>query len=160
MKQDLIEAIESNDIDRLKELIGKNADINVIDDYGDPLLIIALHKKYFEIFRNLVQFGVNVNLKDKKGQTALHHAAANGYFDIAELLIANYGSLAEIDIYGNQPLWTAVFNVKKDLAGLNIVELYLKNGANKNHKNNAGRSPLDFANQVKFEPLLEVLQKY
>ncbi|MBN8671475.1 MAG: hypothetical protein J0L80_12360 [Chitinophagales bacterium] len=58
------------------------------------------------------------------------------------------------DIYGNNCLWTAVFNAK---GKYEIVELYKKSGANVNSRNNAGRSPLDFAQQINDYKLIEVL---
>jgi ankyrin repeat protein len=62
------------------------------------------------------------------------------------------GQLNISDNYGNQPLWTAVFNVKGKDDRLPLVELFLMYNADKNHKNKAGKSPLDFTLQVKYEP--------
>ena len=158
MNQELFSAIENNDTSTFNKLLGQNSELNIVDKYGDPLITLALHKNNHDIVKLLIQKYIDVNLSDAKGQTALHHAASKGLFEISSLLLENGGDLSIQDEYGNQPLWTAVFNVKKDLTGLNVVELFLKNGANKNHKNNSGKSPLDFANQVKFAPLLEVLE--
>lgn len=158
MNQELFSAIENNDTSTVNKLLGQYSELNIFDKYGDPLITMALHKNNQDIVKMLIHKDIDVNLCDSKGQTALHHAASKGLFEISKLLLEHGGDLSIHDEYGNQPLWTAVFNVKKDLTGLNVVELFLKNGADKNHKNNAGRSPLDFANQVKFAPLLKVLE--
>ena len=52
------------------------------------------------------------------------------------------------------------FTVGGGISSVEDVNVLLQNGADKNHKNDAGRSPLDFAYQVKYEPLLEILNKY
>lgn len=109
----------------------------------------------------LLSAGIDVNLRDKEtGATALHYCATYNYFDLARKIIEHGGDLSVEDDYGNQPLWTAVFNVRGDLQKLAIVELFLKSGAQKNNKNKAGRSPVDFANQVKDLVLIEMLDSY
>ena len=42
---------------------------------------------------------------------------------------------------------------------IRLVKLFLQFGADKNYKNLAGRSPLDFAIQVQYLPLLELLEQ-
>jgi ankyrin repeat protein len=157
--RNIIQAMENHQNELLKKIVSVEQIKNVVDDYGDPLLVKALHVKNIDAAKILVQL-VNVNLKDSKGQTALHHCGYYGNYTIALEILNNGGDLNINDIYGNQPLWTAVFNVKKDLRGLDVVDLFLKMGANKNHKNVAGKSPMDFALQVNFIPLLEILNKY
>jgi uncharacterized protein len=49
------------------------------------------------------------------------------------LIIGNGGRLYIADNYGNEPLWSVVFNVKGKEERLPLVELYLMHGANKNH---------------------------
>jgi ankyrin repeat protein len=157
--RDIVKAIEGNQNELLKAIISVEEIESVVDEYGDPLLVKALHCKNINALEILIPL-VNVNLKDSKGQTVLHHCGYYGNYPIALDVLNIGGDLSICDEFGNQPLWTAVFNVKKDLRGLDVVELYLKWGANKYHKNDAGKSPLDFALQVNFAPLLEVLNKY
>ena len=156
--RDIIKLIEKNQNSQLEEMLSEMNAKNLVDDYGDPILIKALHVKNIEAAKLLAKY-VDVNLKDAKGQTALHHCGYYRNYAVAVEVLKYKGNLDIEDAFGNQPLWTAVFNVKKNLRGLDVVQLYLDNGANKNHKNKSDRSPLDFALQVKFAPLLEVLQK-
>ncbi len=157
--RNIVQAMENHQNDLLKQIISVEQIENIVDEYGEPLLVKALHVNNIEAAQILVQL-VNVNLRDSKGQSALHHCGYYGNFKIALEVLNNGGDLNINDIYGNQPLWTTVFNVKKDLKGLDVVDLFLQRGANKYHKNDAGKSPLDFALQVNFGPLLEVLNKY
>ena len=53
-------------------------------------------------------------------------------------------------------MWTAVFNCKGKY--YDIVELFMKYNPDIHTKNNAGRSPLDFAIQVGNEKLIKMLK--
>lgn len=59
-----------------------------------------------------------------------------------------------VDIYGNNPLWYAVFNAHDDYK---IIELFMEYGADTTTKNNAMRSPLDFARQIGDDVVIEIL---
>lgn len=159
-KKSLADYVEKNDASNVKKLLNEGIYIEQFE-YDKSALHIACVSNAINAAKVLIEAGINVNLKDKiTGATSLHYCAVYNYFDMASLILENNGKLNVQDNFGNEPLWTAVFNVRGSINKLPIVELFLKNGANKNHKNNAGRSPLDFANQVKFVPLLEVLNKY
>lgn len=61
-----------------------------------------------------------------------------------------------IDCYGNNPLWYAVFNANDDYC---LVKLLVKYGADALSKNNAMRSPLDFAKQIEDTEMINILAK-
>jgi len=156
----ILDLIYNDEFDVKKQKI-ETSDLNIVDKEGDNALHFAVLKKNKEIVKLLLRNDWNVNSLNKKGKSALHHAADLNLTEIAQILIEKNADLGISDIYGNQPLWTAAFNAADGkMNKLPIVELFLKNGADKNHKNHADRSPLDFANQVSFLPLLEVLAKY
>jgi uncharacterized protein len=119
-------------------------DLNAVGEYGRTLLheAIAFHK--IEIAEALVARGVAVNAQDSKGQTALHYAATFGRPDLARHILETGGDPNIVDKFGNNPLWTAAVAPKKDYA---LVKLLADHGADPRHKNNAGRSVLDFAKQ-------------
>lgn len=159
-KTSLADYTERNDASNVKKLLNAGSDIEQFE-YDKSALHIACVSNAISAAKVLIEAGINVNLQDKiTGATPLHYCAVYNYFDMASLILENNGKLDVSDNFGNEPLWTAVFNVRSFIEKLPIVELFLKNGANKNHKNNAGRSPFDFVNQVKFAPLLEILNKY
>ncbi len=155
-----LELIYKNDVDAVEKII-KSIDLAQVDSVGDNALHIAILKKNVLIVDMLLAKGVNVNHQNKDGKVPLHYVAENNLLEVAKKLLRHGAKLDKEDKFGNQPLWVAVFSAADgDSVKLPLVELYLKHGADKKHKNNAGRSPLDFANQVKFAPLLEVLNKY
>ena len=159
-KHSLIDYAEQNNTKEIQELLESSANINQLE-YNRSALHAACISNATDAAELLIEKGIDVNLKDKiSGATALHYCAVYNFFEIANMILKNKGKLNIADNYGNQPLWTAIFNVKGKDERLPLVELYLMYGANKNHKNNAGKSPLDFANQVKYQSLLELLDKY
>jgi|KBSMisStandDraft_5_1062788.scaffolds.fasta_scaffold525230_2 ankyrin repeat protein len=156
----IIELIYNGDFNAAKQRI-ESTDLTLVDKEGDTALHIGVIKNNEEIVKLLLQSNCNVNAQNKKGKVPLHYAAELNLIEIAKLLIEMNADLGISDNYGNQPLWTAIFSAADGQTNkLPIVELFLQNGADKNHKNDAGRSPMDFANQVKHEPLLEILNKH
>jgi len=143
---------------RLKdyETFVKNLDdVSVLNEEGQTLLHEAAAYDSDECAREIVNKGGDVDALDVKGMTPLHYAAANGSAQVADILVKSGANLAISDKFGNEPLWTAVFNAR---GNYEIVKLFVDNGANPNHKNNAGRSPVDFANQIKDSGLIAILE--
>lgn len=160
MIKSLVDYAEKNEVEKLRELLNEDIDINVFEE-DRTALHSACVTNAIDAARILIAEKIDVNLQDRiTNAVPLHYCAVYNYLDMASLILDNGGRLDISDMYGNEPLWTAVFNVKGKPDRLALVELFLKAGADKNHKNNANRSPVDFANQVKFIPLLEVLSEY
>lgn len=104
--------------------------------------------------REIVNRGADLNAIDANGMTPLHYSAANGSTRVAEILVGSGASLSVSDKFGNEPLWTAVFNAR---GNYEIVSLFVRNGANPKHENKAGRSPVDFAKQIRDPGLTDIL---
>jgi ankyrin repeat protein len=158
--ESLVNYAEQNDTKKIQELLESSANINQFE-HRKSALHAACVSNAIDAAELLIKSRIDVNLRDElTGATALHYCAVYNLFEIANEILKNKGNLDIVDNYGNQSLWTAVFNVKGKDERLPLVELYLMYGANKNHKNKAGRSPLNFAEQVMYEPLLKLLNKY
>ena len=69
-------------------------------------------------------------------------------------LVKNRAKVNVTDCYGNNPLWYAVFNANNDYR---LVKLLVKYGADALSKNNAMRSPLDFAKQIEDTEMINIL---
>ena len=159
-KMSLADYAGRNEVEKIKNLLDAGNDVNEID-YDKSALHSACVSNAINAAELLISRGINVNVHDNiSGASPLHYCAVYNNFEIARLILENGGEVNVVDKYGNEPLWTAIFNVKTNLQKLPIVELLLQHGGNKNHKNAAGRSPLDFADQVKFAPILDILAKY
>ena len=121
----------------------------VTGDYGDYLLMEKDQAElHFFIFKAL-------NPAENYGQVYLK---VQGIEALYEALLEKGGRLDIEDKYGNEPLWYAVFFCRG--IRYELVDLFLKNGANPNHKNKNNRTPLDFANCIENNKLVKMLNEY
>jgi ankyrin repeat protein len=95
-----------------------------------------------------------VQQADYQGATALHFAANYRLADVTARILEHHGNPNAKDEHGNTPLWTAVFSARGEYQ---VVQLLIDAGADPTTKNRYGKSPLDFARQIKDEDLQRVL---
>jgi ankyrin repeat protein len=89
----------------------------------------------------LVDKGANVNIKDKNGRTAIHHAAMNRYGNTRILaLIRNGEDVNTADIHGRTAIFYAVSNNDKPM-----VEMLIDNGADTLKRDDQGKTALWYA---------------
>jgi len=102
---------------------------------GRPSIHKAARDGNIEAVKHHLDTGTDVNSKDRREETPMHHAAWKGHIDIVELLIAN-GAIVNPrgDNYGRTPLHYAK-NIK-------IVELLINKGADVNVTRKGGWTPL------------------
>src|SRR5690606_1547447 len=122
-----------------------------VDKFGYSVLHIALSKGFDDIAMELINGGVDTNLQDSKGQTALHYCAFYNKAKIAKNILSHGGRLDVEDKFGNQPLWTAIINDKGFGNRVELVELFISAGANPNHKNKTGGTPLKIAEDFEYD---------
>lgn len=125
-----------------------------LDQYHRTLLheAISHHQGDYALF--LLGKGINVQQADYQGATALHFAAYYRLADVTARILENHGNPNAADEHGNTPLWTAVFSAR---GNYQIVQLLVDAGADPTTKNRYGKSPMDFARQIKDEALQQVL---
>lgn len=154
----IVDYAEKNNLKELLTLLNSGQDIDEFE-YGRSALHAACVSNAIDSAKLLIKRGVNVDLRDEHtGATALHYCAVYNYLEITKMILQEgHGRLNIADDYGNQPLWTAIFNVKGKSDRVPIVELFLKYGADKYHRNNVGKCPFDFTERITFSPLLELL---
>ena len=117
--------------------------------------------------------GVDVNAKDKYGESPLLFAATFGHKEIAELLIANGADVnTKIDKIGMTPLHIATGQGYKEIvelliakgadvnAKVEITELLIANGADVNAKDVGGKTPLDWAIRRHHHEIADLLRKH
>ncbi|MDB5797013.1 MAG: hypothetical protein JWP36_915 [Paucimonas sp.] len=90
--------------------------------------------------RRLLEMGYRIDATDRKGQTALHHAARTRNFSAAKLLCECGANVGIADDLGTTPLMIAVGNADHQL-----VELLLVRGATVGGQDYMGRSALHYA---------------
>jgi ankyrin repeat protein len=84
-------AVQHGDIDRVRTLIDKGANINAFDELGRTPLHYAAKLENLEIVKLLLDMGADVNarLHEVGGNSPLREVAGNCSFELARLLIAN-----------------------------------------------------------------------
>ena len=96
--------------------------------------------------------GIDVNVHDNLGQTALIAAVSHGALDVVNELIARRADVNAADVAG----WTSLHYAAYFGAGNELIAALLKGGANIDARNDRGITPLYFATalahaeQVKF----------
>jgi hypothetical protein len=155
-KADIFTSARFGDLDTFKNKFNVS-EINKKSDGGSSLLHYAISGSKFDIASFLINNGIDVNLTNSDGQTALHLICVNQNIDVAKEMLQNNADISLRDKYGNNAMWTAVFNCKG--RNYEMVELLMTLKPDIMTKNNAGRSPLDFAMQVGNEKLIDILLK-
>uniref|UniRef100_A0A2C9K523 Uncharacterized protein n=1 Tax=Biomphalaria glabrata TaxID=6526 RepID=A0A2C9K523_BIOGL len=126
----------------LKYLIHTGTDVNQSDELGLTALHGAATYHKLDFAEALLKHGAVVNLKSFNGRTPLHEAVKD--VNITHFFLENHSKVNAKDVYGNTPLSLAV-KYSGDM--VDVVKLLIASGADVNHKNNSGMSPLWLAAQ-------------
>jgi len=132
--------------------------LNVLNVCKQNLLHTAIADQNNETALDLINKGIDINAKDFKGRTPLHFAAAYNNLVISKVLLEKGAEVNLRDQYGNNPLWTAVFEGQK-IKYYDLVILLLDYDADVYNVNNAGKTSIDFAKQVGYTNLIEILER-
>ncbi|MHC4604697.1 MAG: ankyrin repeat domain-containing protein, partial [Planctomycetota bacterium] len=104
----LQQAARDGDIEHVRLLIARGADVNAKDNSGWTPLHQAAGGGHKDIVELLIEKGADVNAKDNKlGMTPLHWAAGTGRSEVAELLIARGAEVNAQDKDGQTAAWWA-----------------------------------------------------
>jgi uncharacterized protein len=142
MKINLVDAVKHNDIELVKELITKGADVNQKDSSGNSLLIISSAKDNAEIVQLLLSSGAALSAVDANMKaTALHAAAYLGHPEVMKLLVERG---IDLNIQGPYNGYTALHDavLQNNTEGVKIL---VESGANVNLKGHDGNTPLMLA---------------
>lgn len=138
-------AIAKNDMESISQLLREGFDPNAKDADGRTALMHAVLNGKDELIKLLISNGADVQAQDLQGNSALHFASQNYRVSAATLLL-EAGAIVDVrDEYGNTPLGRAVFNSQ---GRGEIIDLFLKNGADRYAKNNNGKTPFDLAHLI------------
>jgi ankyrin repeat protein len=88
-QDELKQAVVSNDVGAMKELLRRGADVNELINNGGgaTLLMMAAFDGHREMAEFLIDSGADVNGENSIGWTALMNALSKGNLEIAQLLI-------------------------------------------------------------------------
>ena len=120
----LLDAVAKGDIEVVKQLLAKGANVGAKNAGGETVLNQAIFNGHKAIVELLIEKGSNVNEKDKSGETPLHLAAHLDHKEIVELLIkkgADVNAKTSSKFFAETPL-------DKAGAASEIVDILRKHG--------------------------------
>lgn len=87
--KDLFITVQNDEVDILRHALDKSPDkINMLDDYGWSLLMIACQANSIETVKELMKRGINTNIRDRAGNSAQSLVIKNKNFILADLLLS------------------------------------------------------------------------
>lgn len=88
--RDLFLTVQNNHVDKLRDIFKKNPDkINILDEYGWSLLMIACQANSIECVEELLNRGIDTSVRDKAGNSARSLVIRNKSIELVNILLNN-----------------------------------------------------------------------
>ncbi|PWK37213.1 ankyrin repeat domain-containing protein [Cupriavidus plantarum] len=169
---DMRKAVEFDDANTITKLLSRGVDPNLVDDRGNPMLVVALREKSKKAAAALIKAkNIDFDKTNPAGENALMMAALQGDLDSIKLMVD--GQDAEINKKGWAPLHYAATTGQNEVVKylvdhaayidaespngttplmmaargghIETVKLLLDEGADMRLKNQQGMNVIDFA---------------
>lgn len=119
LDEQMVGMARKGDIEKVKELIGKGANIDASDKkYNATALMWAAHEGHIEILNYLIANRATIDASKPSGQTSLWFAAQKGQLEAAEILIKNGANVNAVTKEGVTALMIATQNNHQDIVAL------------------------------------------
>ncbi|XP_045451392.1 G patch domain and ankyrin repeat-containing protein 1 homolog [Melitaea cinxia] len=84
----LFHSVQNNDVDKVRQALDiRPGKINVLDEYGWSLLMIACQANSVEVVKELLKRGIDTTVRDKAGNSARSLVIKNRNFVLADILL-------------------------------------------------------------------------
>ena len=153
----LIESVHQNDLSGLRMMLDRGADPGRSATRMDENRAIhaAIESKLEAATALGLNSGADADTQDELGNSALHYAAQGRTSRHGKSLALGHGADVDMaDCHGNTPLWRAVFNSQ---GRGEVIRVLLGAGADRNHRNKHGKTPMDLAESMANYNVLQYL---
>jgi len=148
---DFTKAAKFDDLSEVKDLVKAGVNVNTVDPYGDPMLVLAVKEKSLKVFDYLLSSPqINVNKANSYGETPLMMASINGDLELVKTLVES--KQADLNKAGWNPLLYACSKGRLDVA-----RFLVQHGADVNSTSPNGSTPLMMAAMSGNEYLVKYL---
>ncbi|MCU0661982.1 MAG: ankyrin repeat domain-containing protein, partial [Myxococcota bacterium] len=139
-QQSLLDAIDNDDLQGVKESLKERADINQRGIHGDPCLVRAVKFCGTELVKTLLESGPDLEMTDQAQNTALHWSIIKNRNDVFNLLLRSGANINALNDEGENGLMIAAgFN------NLDALNFFLRKGFNPALRNKSGKDALEMA---------------
>ena len=116
LNKELITSSENGDnLENIRRLIQKGADVNTKDENGEtPLLWANVYGK-LDVVKFLVESGANVNAKNNKGNTPLMSSSRHGHLEVVKYLVSKGADVNAKDTSGHTALWWSIEEYRDEI---------------------------------------------
>jgi ankyrin repeat protein len=136
----LFDACKNGQLEVVKDLLAKGADVDAKGALGATCLIRAINLGHLEVAKELLAQGADVDARNNNGETALLHASQEGQVELVNSLLASGADVNATGNIGGTALMQASY-----YGHLGVVKALLAGGANVDAKNIDGTSALFMA---------------
>lgn len=140
-----------------KLLLKSGANLLILTNYYETALHLAVAHQHFDILKLIIELNNDysfVNARDLMGKTCLHYACKNGDVDTVKYILNQKADVLIDDIFYTSPLHVAAFYNHKE-----IVKLLIDCGVVVNAVDSVGFTPMNYANDLKYFEVSEILMQ-
>ncbi|HEC65303.1 MAG TPA: DUF4412 domain-containing protein [bacterium] len=167
-KQQLVQDIIHNELDKVKALLDSGLDVNMNTSSTDSLLMAVCRYSNAEMLKLVLEYNPQMNFQDEYGNNALTLAVNNfdNYEGMIPLLLeagadpdSKVGSPGKINFTALGKM-TGKALISKNEEDYQIIEIFLSHGADPNQATKSGTTPLMQAAYKGNVELVELFLKY
>jgi ankyrin repeat protein len=149
----LMHAIESRDLPKIRRLLKVGVNPNALDRESHPAIVFAAHcTQPLQIIRTLIRAGADVNATDDRGNSALVVLSRDEDIDCVKELVKHGANINAKNQDGDTPLTNAAI-----WGAIKVVRFLLASSADRGLPDGAGITAINLARQHGHKRIVDLL---